>query len=286
MADDAHPKDVVTLEGIEAQAAALQTAMDRGRLHHAWLLTGPEGSGKASFAYMAARRLLGAVADPAMGPLGSRAGDSVSRLISAGTHPDLMVLEIPREEGKARKSIPIDEARRVPEFFANSPALAPFRVAIIDTADDLNPNSANAVLKTLEEPPARGVLFLVSNAPGKLLPTIRSRCRRLAFPPWPDARVAAMLTRRLGLGPDEALRIAALARGAPGRALALAAGNGVKVDDWAEQVMRTLSQPDEAALIALADGFRGAEGGERFGDFMERLADRARAAAFAATPRR
>jgi len=92
-----------------------------------------------------------------------------------------MVLERDDGEGRARKSIPVDEARALPEFFSKSPGRAAYRVAIIDTADDLNPNAANAVLKTLEEPPERGVLLLVSSHPGALLPTIRSRCRRLAF---------------------------------------------------------------------------------------------------------
>jgi DNA polymerase-3 subunit delta' len=99
----------------------------------------------------------------------------------ARAHPDLLVLERESPDGKPRRVIPVDEARALPEFFSKSPATAAYRVAIIDAADDLNVNAANAVLKTLEEPPPRGVLFLVSHAPGGLLPTIRSRCRRLAF---------------------------------------------------------------------------------------------------------
>src|ERR1700742_547613 len=100
-----HPRDAYALEGIEAPAAAFETAMARGRLHHAWLLTGPEGVGKASFAYRAARRLLGAKPDPAYGPLGSAPEDAVNRLIAARSHPDLMVLERQVEDGKLKKSI-------------------------------------------------------------------------------------------------------------------------------------------------------------------------------------
>ena len=92
-----------------------------------------------------------------------------------------MVIERVGEDGKVRKVIPVEEARRLPEFFSKAPASAPFRVAIVDAVDDMNPNAANALLKTLEEPPPRGVLLLVSHAPGGLLPTIRSRCRRLRF---------------------------------------------------------------------------------------------------------
>jgi DNA polymerase-3 subunit delta' len=115
------------------------------------------------------------------------------------------------------------------------------------------------------------------------LPTIRSRCRRLAFAPWSDGRIMELLARR-GLDGEGAERIARLAGGSPGRALAMAEGGGLQVDDWAEQVMGSLARPDEAGLIALADNFRGAEGGERFGLFMERLAERTRNAARAALP--
>ncbi|HYE46634.1 MAG TPA: DNA polymerase III subunit delta', partial [Caulobacter sp.] len=138
MADAAlHPRDTMELRGQEAQEAAFVAALESGRLHHAWLLTGPEGVGKATFAYHAARRLLGAPHDGAGGPLSSSPGHVASRLVAARTHPDLMVLERVGEDGKPRKVIPVDEARQLPEFFAKSPAQAPYRVAIVDAADDL-----------------------------------------------------------------------------------------------------------------------------------------------------
>lgn len=277
MSDDAvlHPRDSFSLDDIEAPAAALASAATRGRLHHAWLLTGPEGVGKASFAYRAARWLLGAAGDPAFGPLGTRPDDPVARLVASQSHPDLMVLE--REEGK--KSIPVDEARRLPEFFANTPALAPYRVAIVDSADDLNVNAANAVLKTLEEPPPRGVLFLVSHAPGRLLPTIRSRCRRLAFRGWAGERLTAFVEARTAVTGPDAARLAHMAKGAPGRALALAAGDALAVDAAAERLLHSLPLADEGQLMALADGFRGGEGGARFAFLLERLGDRIRESA-------
>jgi DNA polymerase-3 subunit delta' len=279
MSENPHPRDSYRLDGIEAQAEAFEAALARGRLHHAWLLTGPEGSGKASFAYRVARRLLGAAPTAGYGPLGSSPDDPVSRMVAARSHPDLLVLERLGEDGKQRRNIPVEEARRLPDFFAKSPSAAPYRVAIIDAADDLNVNAANAVLKTLEEPPPRGVLLLVGHAPGRLLPTIRSRCRTLAFAPWSATRLAEFLVEREGLDADDADRLAAMAQGAPGRALSLHASGALEIDAAAGEVIAQLAAPDEARLVAIADSFRGGEGGERFALFMERLAERARSMA-------
>src|ERR1700748_2342619 len=131
MAEIAHPRDVFHLEGHPAAGAAFEAARARGRLHHAWLLTGPEGVGKATFAFRAARRLLGAPPEPAHGILGASPDHPVSRQIIARSHPDLFVLERVGEDGKVRKVIPVDEARALSEFFSKSPAAAPHRVAII-----------------------------------------------------------------------------------------------------------------------------------------------------------
>jgi len=270
-----HPREALRLDGIEAPAGALTAAVERGRLHHAWLLTGPKGVGKASFAYRAARWLLGAQADPAFGPLGCAPDDPVFRLVAAESHPDLLVLE----PAPDKKSILVDDARRLPEFFSKAPAMAPYRVAIVDAADDLNLNAANAVLKTLEEPPPRGVLFLVSHAPGGLIATIRSRCRRLAFSPWTEEAVAAFATETLGLESEAATRLAHMAGGAPGRALVLAAAGALELDAAAAALLERLPGADEAGLVALSDRFRGGEGGARFSLLMERLAARVHEAA-------
>ena len=259
-----HPRDVYDQRGAEEAEAAWLEALDRGRMHHAWLLVGPEGVGKATFAYRAARRLLGARPDPSHGLLGSDPEHPVSRQVAARSHPDLLVLERETDDGKARKSIPVDEARRLPEFFSKSPSTSPWRVAIIDAADDLNPNSANAVLKTLEEPPPRGVLFLVCHAAGRLLPTLRSRCRRLLFRPWADDEVEAFVTEHAELEPTTAHRIAAMAKGAPGRAMTLAAAGAAEMDRAAHDLLRALPQTDESALLAMANSLRGGEGQARF----------------------
>ena len=268
-----HPREVFDLQGAEEAERGWVEALERGRMHHAWLLVGPEGVGKATFAYRAARRLLGARPDPSHGLLGFDHEDPVSRQIIARSHPDLLVLEREVEDGKARRNIPVDEARRLPEFFSKSPALAPWRVAIIDAADDLNANAANAVLKTLEEPPPRGVLLLVCHAPGRLLPTIRSRCRRLLFRPWPDADVAAFVEARTGMDGEEAMRLAGMAKGSPGRALALAEADALEMDWVARDLLRQLPQSDEPALLALAGTFRGQDGARRFELLFERLAE-------------
>ncbi|MFI4934770.1 MAG: DNA polymerase III subunit delta' [Caulobacterales bacterium] len=268
----AHPRDVYRLEGAEAPEQAFLAALARGRLHHAWLLVGPEGVGKASFAYRAARRLLGARPAPEFGLLGADPEDPVSRQVAARAHPDLLVLEREGEEGRTRKSIPVDEARLLPEFFSKSPATAAFRVAIIDSADDLGVSAANAVLKTLEEPPERGVLLLVSHAPGALLPTIRSRCRRLAFAPPPTDLAAAWLMRAADVSVEDAHGLLRIARGAPGRALRLASAGALEVDEVARQLVEGLPAVDGSAALAVSDSFRGPEGQARFDLMMDRLA--------------
>ncbi|HEY5289758.1 MAG TPA: DNA polymerase III subunit delta' [Caulobacteraceae bacterium] len=275
-ADLPHPREVFDFEGGDVAERAFADAMERGRLHHAWLVAGPEGVGKATFAYRVARRLLGAREFPKNGILGAGADDPVSRLIAGRAHPDLLVLQRDPEDGKARKQIPVEEARGLPEFFAKTPAMAPWRVAIVDTADDLNLSGANALLKTLEEPPSRGILLLVTDRPAALLPTIRSRCRLLRFEAPAVERTAAWLGARAGVAEAEAMRLAAMAKGAPGRAWRLATSNALAADDAAKDLLASLPAPDPAAMLALADGFRGGEGAERFALLFDRLSARIR----------
>lgn len=276
-----HPRDVFGYDNGAVVERAFLDALERDRLHHAWLLCGPEGVGKATFAYRAARRLLGAAPNRDYGPLGSDPDHPVSRQVAVRSHPDLMVIERVGEDGKPRKVIPVDEARRLPEFFAKAPASAPFRVAIVDAVDDMNPNAANALLKTLEEPPARGVLFLVSHAPGGLLPTIRSRCRRLRFEPWPEADVVDFIRQRISATEEEAIRLARMSGGAPGRALVLAQAGALDIDNAAHDLLRALPDGDASGLQHLADSFRGGEGAERFQLLFERMADQVRQSAVA-----
>jgi len=256
---------MIPLQNIELQVAAFEDALRRGRLHHAWLLCGTEGVGKASFAWRAAARLLGARSfDPPD-------DDPALRLMTASSHPDFLLLAREEEKGVVRKGITVDQARRLPEFFSKAPAIGPYRAAIIDAVDDLNPSGANAVLKTLEEPSARGVIFLVSHAAGRLLPTIRSRCRRLVFPPWPQSAVEEVLRAH---GQDPAL--ARFAEGSPGRALALANQGVQGIDAEVEALLSATATGRLKAIQALSDGLRGEIGRLRFALVMQRLAAAAR----------
>ena len=249
------------LEGVEEQAAVIDAALANGRLHHAWLLTGPKGLGKAAFAFRAARRLLGAAPDAAFGSLGSAPHDPVNRLIAARAHPDLIVLD--RDEtGEMRRSISVDEARRLPEIFGKAAGQGGRRVAIIDAADDLNPNAANAVLKTLEEPPPGGVLLLVCHAPGRLLPTIRSRCRRLNFRAWSSEALNSFATRH---GVD------AVPEGALSPGDVLTAPSSTAGFD-AEAFVAGLPSVDAAQIQKLTERFRGAEGAATFALVTESIA--------------
>lgn len=145
----------------------------------------------------------------------------------------------------------------------------------------MNTNAANALLKTLEEPPERGVLFLVSHSPGGLLPTIRSRCRRLRFEAWAEDDAADFLQQRLDVTTDDARRLAAIAHGAPGRALQLAGASAVEVDRLAAEILQRLPEVDPVPMLTVTDGFRGPEGAARFELLFERLAERVRERALA-----
>lgn len=269
-----HPRDVFDLVGQEAAVAAFADAEARGRLHHAWLLTGPQGLGKATLAFRIARRLLGAAPDPRHGPMGASPHDPVSRLVSQDAHPDLMVIDRTDSEGKVRREILVEEVRRLNEFFSKSPASAPYRVAIVDAADDLNRNAANALLKTLEEPPPRGVILLVCHAPGRLIRTIRSRCRTLKLTPLPEATVADFVARKTDADPESALRLARMSGGAPGRAWALRSEGALEMDDAARALLNGLPELDRTLALSLTERFRGGEGARSFALLTERLAAR------------
>lgn len=273
-----HPRAASDLIGHEEAERTLLDAIASGKMHHAWLLTGPRGIGKATLAYRLARYLMAhGMEGPATdmfggGPtsLAVDPADPLFRRIAAGGHPDLVTLE--RQENPRTKvlrdEIVIDQVRDLSGFFAMTPAEGGFRVAIIDAMDELNRNAANALLKLLEEPPARSVLILVAHAPGRLLPTIRSRCRRLALRPLPAPSVEAILNRLWpGIAPEESAGLTRLADGSPGRALALAAAGGLNHYRAIADLVAPLGQRkgiDIKAVHGLADKFAGREGGDLF----------------------
>ena len=234
---------------------AIGDALGGGRLHHAWLITGPEGVGKATLAYRFARALLagkGALLD--MAP-----DNPVFRRVAAGTHADLLTVEREWDEKKKRmkKAIAAETARGIPPFLRLTPAEGGWRVVVVDGAEDLNPQSANALLKVLEEPPPRAVLILVCSAAGRLLPTIRSRCRLLTLGPLGEAEMAEALTVYLPeLNVTDRATLARLADGSPGRALTLAEEGGIRLAGMVQEVLEAGSGFAMPRAYAIADALR------------------------------
>src|SRR6478672_323646 len=188
------------------------------KLHHAWLLAGPKGVGKATFAHVAARRVLADAAGPASDLPGLETADDhpIVRLVEAGSHPDMRWLErlVNEKTGNLARNISVDQVRELGEFMSMTAALSPWRVAVIDSVDDLETSGANALLKILEEPPANTIFFLVSHAPGRLLPTIRSRCRRLDFSALDDDAMTSILDAQVsGVSPTERDKVIAMSFG-------------------------------------------------------------------------
>lgn len=213
-----HPRRTYVMVGHESAEQTLAAAFSGARPHHAWMIAGPKGVGKASLAYRAARVLLGAAPNGPR-PFDVSPDDPVARRIDQRAHPDLLVIRCGlNDRGKARREITVDEARALSGFFALQPAEGGWRVAIIDALDDLNRSAANAILKSVEEPPARAIVLMVCHAPGAVLATIRSRARRLALRPLSETAMAQALSA--GAADEAAIRLAA---GRPGRAIALAA---------------------------------------------------------------
>ncbi len=263
--------------GNAAAQAAFVAAMASGSLHHAWLLTGPQGVGKASFARMAAIRMLaeGAGATGLPPGLGVPEGNSTRALVEAGSHPDFRVLaRLPKDPEKPdqdiARSITIAQVRTLQPLFATTPSMSSRRVVVIDAIDDLERGGANALLKNLEEPPAGTIFLLVSHAPGRLLPTIRSRCRLLRFEALSDGEVATAI-RAVQPEADEA-EVAALVRvsdGAPGRALRYA---GLDVAGIDEAIARIAGEGDRdnSQRLRLAKSLGGKAAQARYEAFLDR----------------
>jgi DNA polymerase-3 subunit delta' len=243
------------------------------RLHHAWLLAGPKGVGKASFAKAAARRILADAAGPPsdLPGLATDDGHPIVKLVEAGSHPDMRWLERLENEktGNLARNISVDQVRDLGEFLTLTPALSDWRVAVIDTADELEQSGANALLKILEEPPPNTIFLLVSHAPGRLLPTIRSRCRRLDFSKLDDDAMTSILQARApSLGAAERDRVIAMANGSAGRALGFAEFGLAKIEDSALAILRH-GDPTNGRRSDLAQelGKRGA--GDRYAAFLD-----------------
>ena len=276
-----HPRETSVLFGQDEAEHAVFDAFMSGRMHHAWLLTGPRGIGKATLAYRMARFVLRygvpdlARAAKASG-LSAEPADPVFRQVAAQSHPNLLVIRRPYDDKAKRLKtvITVEEVRRTSAFFGMSAGAGGWRVAIVDAADDMNVNAENALLKILEEPPARSLFILVSHQPGRLLPTIRSRCRTLTMKPLADEDIARVLAASdVKAGEEERTAIARLAEGSAGRALAIAEGGGLDLYRDLVALLRPLPRLDVKGVHALADkvGRRGAD--EAYETFVELLGD-------------
>ena len=260
------------LHGLDLQIAAFRAAMAGERMHHAWLLAGPRGVGKGSFANYAARLLLDA-GDPA---------SQGASLIEAGSHPDFRRLErLPNEKtGNLARNITVDQVRLLRALFATGTAISDRRVVTIDSIDDMERGAANALLKSLEEPPASTIFLLVSHQPGRLLPTIRSRCRTLMFAPLSDAAMTSVLADQLpDLDPAKRAQLIMAANGSPATAMAYADLDIAAVDAALDELAQT-GDPTNAVRSKLAQSLSLKAALPRYEAFLGRapafIADQAR----------
>ncbi|HEY4403297.1 MAG TPA: DNA polymerase III subunit delta' [Xanthobacteraceae bacterium] len=262
-----HPRETLQWFGHEEAERALLDAYRGGRMPHAWLLGGPPGIGKATLAYRMARFVLahpdGTV--PAVQDAGSLAlppDHRAARLVAAQGHPDLLVLERrPGDSGALRSVIAVEDVRKLVPFLGSTAGEAGWRVVVVDSADELNASGANALLKLLEEPPRRCMFLIVSHAPGRLLATIRSRCRRLLLRPLAPADIGRAVGATLGRDPDEPAvqKAAAAADGSVANAIALLGGPLLAVRERVIELLALLPATDRRAVHALAESLERAD---------------------------
>jgi len=253
---DLHPRHTADLIGHEIAERELAAAFASDKLPHAWMICGPRGIGKATLAYRFARYVLAASDAPAGAGLAVAPDHPVFRRVAAQSHADLSTIERSWDDrrNRMREEIVIGDVRRLSQFFSRKPAEGAWRVAVVDVADDMNRNAANALLKTLEEPPLRGLILLVSHAPGRLLPTIRSRCRRLVLKPLTEEALVGLLgAQHPDFDDDHRLAVARLAEGSPGRALHLARQGGLAFFGELMEQLASLPDLDVASVHRFTD---------------------------------
>lgn len=261
------------IRGQDKAVEQFLAAWQSGAMHHAWLLAGPRGVGKATFALAAAERVLAEAAGPpvSLPGLETPADHPVGRLVAAGSHPDFRFLE--RIENKSgtglARNISVEQVRSLAELFAVTPALSAWRVVVIDTVDELEKSAANALLKMLEEPPANCLFLLVSHVPGRLLPTIRSRCRRLDFQTLGDDAMTSVLEEELPeLSMAERTKLVPLAGGSVSRALAYASLDLAPLEEQALAILRE-GDRDNARRAKLAQALGPKAAAERYAAFLD-----------------
>ena len=284
------PQDNTRLFGHEEAEQFLAQSYRSGKGHHAVLIEGPEGIGKATLAFRFANHVL-THPDPAEAPdhiADPEPSSLVSRQISSGASHNLLHLTRPVDEktGKTKSAITVDEVRRAGHFFSQTSGTGNWRIVIIDPADDLNRNAANAILKILEEPPKRAMFLVLSHAPGKLLPTIRSRCMPLRLLPLADSAMENALDNlRLSVVGEKREALLQASKGSVAQALKLVNYGGSDIVDVFNAVMGAEGPSARKQMHKLADVLAQKDGDIVLGFFMEHateeLMQRAKAAAVA-----
>jgi len=271
-----------SLSGHQAAENMFLDAWNSGRMPHAWLITGARGVGKATFAYRCARFVLAQTeaedelfgAPPPPQSLEIPQDDPTFSLVARQSHPGLRSIRKSWDDKtkKIRNEIVVDDVRKAITIFNVTAGQGAWRIIVVDAVDEMNVNAANALLKTLEEPPQRSLLILVAHNPGRLLPTIRSRCRTLPLKPLSEEDVVSLLRDR---EPDaEAsglLSLARLADGSPGRALELLESGGHGIYEDLIGLLRPLPELDIAALHKFADRMARKDAADQSRAFMAML---------------
>ena len=256
-----HPREQFSFFGHREGENAFLEGLREGRLHHAWLIGGPQGIGKATLAYRVARAVLDPVKshDRSIESLEAAPDSRVSRQVAVLSHPDLAVLRrAPATDKKGPSTtIPVDAVRKALSMFGSTASDDGYRVCIVDSAEDLTIASANALLKVVEEPPPRSIFLIVSHAPQRVLPTIRSRCRRLLLRPLDDADITAAIAS-LGapwdeVSPDLLDQARRLGEGSVRRTLDLLDGEKVAFIAQIHSLLDALPRTDPKQILALSE---------------------------------
>ncbi len=279
--DAPHPRATTVLFGHTAAEEQLAATFATGRMHHGWLIAGPSGIGKATLAYRFARHVLAnpEERDPFGRSLEIAPETTAARQVRSLSHPGLLLIRRPWDHKGKRfiASIPVDEVRRIRSFVTHTAGGGAYRAVIVDTADELNTNAANALLKSLEEPPPRTFFLLITSEPGRLLPTIRSRCRRLDLNPLGEADLKRAAMKAMEgndaepPGPSDWVRLIGLSEGSVRRLLLLWSGEGLKLQDRIEKLMQAMPKADWGLVHTLGDELGSAASAQRFEMFFDLL---------------